>query len=116
LKFLPKIIRDTKFPNKIGWRWKQKVGETNFPPLDYSNGLIAPRTAPNIISIKKEEKGAANAQPALGGDTVAAPDLLLEHLDATIATYVRRQIKHLKHIFKTLAKTLEKQYKTYATI
>jgi hypothetical protein len=50
--------------------------------------LLALRAAPNITSIEKEEKGAANAQPALGGDTDAAPDLLLQHPDTTIAIYV----------------------------
>jgi hypothetical protein len=35
------------------------------------------------------------------------PDLLLKHSDATLATYIRRQMKHLKHTSETLVKTLE---------
>jgi hypothetical protein len=38
----------------------------------------------------------------------------LKHLDATVATYKRRQMKHLKQTFKTLTKTLEKQLKIIA--
>jgi hypothetical protein len=34
-------------------------------------------------------------------------DLFLKHPDVTIATYKRRQIKHLKHASKTLAKISE---------
>jgi hypothetical protein len=36
---------------------------------------------------------------------VQHPDLLLKHLVATIAIYKRRQIKHLKQVSETLAKT-----------
>jgi hypothetical protein len=39
------------------------------------------------------------------GDTT--PDLLLKHLDATLVTLVRRQIKNIKHTSETLAKTFE---------
>jgi hypothetical protein len=35
----------------------------------------------------------------------ATPDLLLKHPDATLTTYVLRQIKHLKHASETLANT-----------
>jgi hypothetical protein len=63
--------------------------------------------------------GAADAQPApgRGGDTEAKvrqqksedrdaiPDLLLKHPDATLSTYVWRQIKHMKHASETLALT-----------
>jgi hypothetical protein len=35
-------------------------------------------------------------------------DLLLKHPDATVATYKRRQIKHLKQTFETLMKTPKK--------
>jgi hypothetical protein len=31
----------------------------------------------------------------------------LKHIDATLATYKRRQMKHLKRASKTLVKTLE---------
>jgi hypothetical protein len=34
---------------------------------------------------------------------VQYPDLLLKHPDATLATYKRRQIKHLRHASETLA-------------
>jgi hypothetical protein len=34
---------------------------------------------------------------------VQYPDLLLKHLDATLATYKRRQMKHLRHASETLA-------------
>jgi hypothetical protein len=37
----------------------------------------------------------------------AAPDLLLKHLDATVVTYKRRQMKHLKQASETLAKRLK---------
>jgi hypothetical protein len=37
--------------------------------------------------------------------------LVLKHLDATIVTYVEKQMKHLKHAYETLAKTLEKYLK-----
>ena len=37
----------------------------------------------------------------------ATPDLLLKDSDATVATYKRRQMKHLKQASKTLAKTPE---------
>jgi hypothetical protein len=46
----------------------------------------------------------------------ATPDLLLKHLDATVATYKTRQMKQLKHASKTLAKTPEKYLKTIANI
>jgi hypothetical protein len=39
--------------------------------------------------------------------TCATPDLLLKHLDATLETYNRRQIKHLKHASETLKKHLK---------
>jgi hypothetical protein len=34
---------------------------------------------------------------------VQHPDLLLKHPDATLTTYKRRQIKHLRHASETLA-------------
>jgi hypothetical protein len=34
---------------------------------------------------------------------VQHPDLLLKHPDATLATYKRRQIKHLRNAYETLA-------------
>jgi hypothetical protein len=43
-------------------------------------------------------------------------DLLLKHLDVTVATYKRRQMKYLKQPFKTLAKTFKKHLKTIAKI
>jgi hypothetical protein len=36
----------------------------------------------------------------------------LKHPDATLATYVCRQMKHLKHVSETLAKTLEKPFES----
>jgi hypothetical protein len=46
----------------------------------------------------------------------ATSDLLLKHLDITVVTYKRRQMKHLKHVSETLAKTLEKDLKTIVNI
>jgi hypothetical protein len=40
----------------------------------------------------------------------------LKHPDATIATYKRRQMKHLKHVSETPTKTPEKHSKTIANI
>jgi hypothetical protein len=37
----------------------------------------------------------------------ATLDLLLKHPDATLATYVCRQMKHLKHVSETLEKSFE---------
>ena len=37
--------------------------------------------------------------------TRATPDILLKHPDATLATYVGRQIKYMKHTSETLAAT-----------
>ena len=34
----------------------------------------------------------------------ATPDLLLKHLNTMVATYVGRQLKHLKHAYETLEK------------
>jgi hypothetical protein len=34
---------------------------------------------------------------------VQHPDILLKHPDSTLATYKRRQIKHLRHASETLA-------------
>jgi hypothetical protein len=33
--------------------------------------------------------------------------LVLKHSDASLVTYICRQMKHLKHVSETLAKTLE---------
>ena len=35
----------------------------------------------------------------------ATSDLLLKHLDTTVATYKRRQMKHLKQVSETFTKT-----------
>jgi hypothetical protein len=40
----------------------------------------------------------------------------LKHPDTSVATYKRRQMKHLKEVSKTLAKTPEKHLKTIANI
>jgi isocitrate dehydrogenase kinase/phosphatase len=40
----------------------------------------------------------------------------LKHLDTTLATYKRRQIKHLKHGSETFAKTLKNTKKIIANI
>jgi hypothetical protein len=34
-------------------------------------------------------------------------DLFLKYSDETLATYKRRKIKYLKHVFETLTKTTE---------
>jgi hypothetical protein len=67
----------------------------------------------------------SDAQPAPreGGDTEArqskarreqnaTPSLLLKHSDATLATYIRRQMKHTKYASETLAETPDKHLKT----
>jgi hypothetical protein len=38
--------------------------------------------------------------------TCVTPDLLLKYSDTTLATYVRRQVKYLRHVSETLTKTL----------
>jgi hypothetical protein len=38
------------------------------------------------------------------------PDLLLKYPNTTVATYIRMQLKHLKHASETLEKTPEKQF------
>jgi hypothetical protein len=40
-----------------------------------------------------------------------APDLLLKHQDVTLATYVSKQMKHLKHASEALTKTPQKHLK-----
>jgi hypothetical protein len=40
----------------------------------------------------------------------------LKHPDAIVATYKRRQIKHLKQVSETLAKTPEEHLKIIANI
>ena len=54
-------------------------------------------------------------EAAKGEERDAIPDLFLKHSDAAFETYVRRHMKHLKHVSETLVKTLENHYKTYAT-
>jgi hypothetical protein len=59
----------------------------------------------------------ADAQPTSGGgdrggaaeseEGDVTPDLLLQHPDATLATFVRRQMKHLKHASETLTKHIK---------
>ena len=45
---------------------------------------------------------------------VQHPDLLLKHPDATLATYKRRQMKHLRYASETLATYVyKKQMKHY---
>jgi hypothetical protein len=57
-----------------------------------------------------------------GGDTKArhqkarrdaTPDLLIKHSDAILATYKRRQMKHMNHVSETLAKTHERTLKNH---
>jgi hypothetical protein len=52
--------------------------------------------------------------PGEEGD--ATPDLLLRYPDAILAKYKKRQIKHLKYVFKTLKKHVKKHLKIIATI
>jgi hypothetical protein len=55
-------------------------------------------------------------QAAEGEKRDATPDLLLKHLDVILATYERRQTKHLqKHVKKTLYKYTQHPNKTLAT-
>jgi hypothetical protein len=42
-------------------------------------------------------------------ERVQHPDLPLKHPDATLATRKRKQMKHLRHAFKTLATYLSKK-------
>jgi hypothetical protein len=51
-------------------------------------------------------------QPKARRERDPTPNLLLKHSDATLATYVSRQMKHLKHVFETLAKTPQNHCKT----
>jgi hypothetical protein len=66
--------------------------------------------------------GGKDVQLALGGgggdieakvrqqkseDRDATPDLLLKHPDTTLATYVLRQMKHMKYAPETLAATID---------
>jgi hypothetical protein len=81
--------------------------------------------AGGYASIQKKGEGAVDSQPALGqwGDTEAmvrqqknedrdaTPNLLLKHPDATLATYVWRQMKHIKHAYETLAATPDPFFK-----
>jgi hypothetical protein len=39
---------------------------------------------------------------------VQHPDLLLKHSNETLATNIRKQLKHLQHVSKTLTKHLKK--------
>jgi hypothetical protein len=39
------------------------------------------------------------------GEGDVTPDLHLKHSGATLATYIRRQMKHLKHTSETFTKT-----------
>jgi hypothetical protein len=56
--------------------------------------------------------GGAPAVAACGSHckfaTCATSDLLSPHTDETLATYTRKQLKHLQHMFKTLAKYQKK--------
>jgi hypothetical protein len=47
--------------------------------------------------------------------TRATADLLLKHLDATLATYKRRQMKHLQKKLETISKHTQHPNKTLAT-
>jgi hypothetical protein len=42
-------------------------------------------------------------------------DLFLKHLDTTLATYIRRQIKYVKRVSETLAKIHKKNCNTHTT-
>jgi hypothetical protein len=46
----------------------------------------------------------------------ATPDLLLKYPAATVTTYKRKHMKHMKQAFETLTKTPEKHLKTIANI
>jgi hypothetical protein len=51
--------------------------------------------------------------------TCATPNVFLKHSDETFTRYVRRQMKHLKHVSKTIAKklkTLEKPLQNICNI
>ena len=56
-----------------------------------------------MLSVSKVEETARRGNRSEEED--ATPDLLLKHSDATLATYVLRLMKHLKHASETLAKT-----------
>jgi hypothetical protein len=55
-------------------------------------------------------------QPLSTCISCATPDLFLKHPDTIVATYKRRQMKHLKQSSETLVKTPEKHLKTIANI
>jgi hypothetical protein len=76
----------------------------------------------NVTSIEKRRGGdecpvgtgrrrrhGGEAEESKEGDTT--PDLRLKHLNTTVATYVLRQMKYLKHAFETIAKTPENIWK-----
>jgi hypothetical protein len=103
------------------------VGSPHSCPLCFSRACTRPAAAAGDYSRwlrqhPEEWEGAADPEPALGGggdievkvrqekceDKDATPDLLLKHPDATLATYVLRQMKHMKHASETLA-TLQHQ-------
>jgi N-acetyl-beta-hexosaminidase len=48
--------------------------------------------------------------------TCATSNLSFQHPGKTLATYIRKQLKHLQHRSKTLAKHMEKQLKVIAKI
>jgi hypothetical protein len=52
--------------------------------------------------------GDIEARHTEGEEENATPDLLLKYSDATLATYILRLMKHLKHESKTLIKTPKK--------
>jgi hypothetical protein len=80
-----------------------------------------PPPAPAALSPQFEKKARQEkvrrhqGETAKGREVDATPDLLLKYPDAILTTYKRRQMKHLKYVFGTLAKTHEKHLKTLGT-
>jgi hypothetical protein len=72
--------------------------------------MLSTRMQTGIVwPTRRHPVAAAGCGPVAGGPiaTCATPDLLLQHLDKTLATYVRKQLKHLEHTSKTLVKHLK---------
>jgi hypothetical protein len=82
------------------------------------------RTSAYRVGLSRERTSSGPMPPRMSSAPPAAsqriscgtPDLLLKHPDTTVATYKRRQIKHLKQAYETLAKTAKKHLTTIANI
>jgi hypothetical protein len=78
----------------------------------------SPTTSPQSEKDTRQQKARRRHQDkaAEGEERNATPDLLLTHPNAIFATNKRRQMKHLKLVSRTLAKTHEKHLTITANI